>query len=77
MIFYTCLYANLPLLHLRSKESQCTYITGSGMLTRYMHCVSQVNEICNSYTMARRDLPDIYAIAQEPQAQVYSRLAMV
>jgi len=25
--------------------------------------------ICNSYTMARRDLPDIYSLAQGPQTQ--------
>jgi len=37
--------------------------------------------LCNGYTMARRDFPDIYALARGPRAWAYisgkSRLDMV
>jgi len=42
------LYIYVPLSHLRSKESQCIYITystSSGMLTRYTHCMSSSDKM--------------------------------
>jgi len=35
---------------------------------------SKKHFISNSYTMARRDLPDIYALAREPQARGHGHI---